>query len=95
MRLLFLPFTIVGRILSARIGRSVFNSIWVRIDATTPPPSATSGQASTAKVVLAHALEASVMAGVTAAVDHTNARFFHHLIGIWPSKPTRYETKDD
>jgi hypothetical protein len=95
MRLLFLPFAIFGRIISARLGKSVFNSIWMRIDAATPPPSPTSGQAGTVKVAFAHALEASVMAGVAAAVEHTNARFFHHLIGVWPSKPTRYETADD
>jgi hypothetical protein len=27
------------------------------------------------------------MAGTAAAVDRTFARFYHHLIGIWPKKP--------
>jgi hypothetical protein len=38
-------------------------------------------------VVGAQALQAGVMAGTAAAVDRTFARFFHHLIGIWPKKP--------
>jgi hypothetical protein len=95
MRLLFMPFRIVGGIIAARIGRSVFNAIWIRIDPDAPPPNPISGQSSTAKVVVARALEAGVMAGVTAGVERTNARVFHHLIGVWPGKPTRYETEDD
>jgi Protein of unknown function (DUF4235) len=94
MRLLFLPFSIIGRIISARLGRSVFNSIWARFD-DAPPPNPTSGQASVAKVVAAHALEAGVMAGAAAAVDRYNARIFHHLIGIWPAKPAKAKTEDD
>ena len=95
MRILYLPFQIIGRQISKRIARSVFNSIWMRIDATAPPPVPTSGQAGTAKVAFAHALEAGVMAGVTAAVDHANARFFHHLIGAWPGKPAKYKIEED
>lgn len=94
MRLLFFPFAIIGRMISARIGRSVYNTIWTRFD-DAPPPNPTSGQASVTKVVAAHALEAGVMAGVAAGVDRYNARIFHHLIGIWPGKPVKAETKDE
>jgi hypothetical protein len=27
-------------------------------------------------------------------VDRTFARFFHHLIGIWPKKPPKPEDED-
>jgi Protein of unknown function (DUF4235) len=94
MRLLFMPFAIVGRIISARIGRSVFNSIWTRFD-DGPLPNPTSGQASVAKVVAAHALQAGVMAGAAAAVDRYNARVFHYLIGVWPGKPAKAEVEDE
>jgi hypothetical protein len=95
VRLLFKPFEIVGRMVSKRIGRSLFISVWTRIDAAEPPPNPIAGQSSMAKVVAAHALEAGIMAGVTAAADRVSARFFHYLIGIWPAKPTRYETEAD
>jgi Protein of unknown function (DUF4235) len=95
MRLLFKPFEILGRMISKRIGRSLFTSVWTRIDPAEPPPNPIAGRSSTAKVVAAHALEAGIMAGVTAAGDRVSARFFHHLIGIWPAKPTRYETEDE
>jgi Protein of unknown function (DUF4235) len=94
MRLLFFPFAIIGRMISARIGRSVFNTIWMRVD-DGPLPNPTAGQASVAKVVAAHALEAGVMAGTAAAVDRYNARIFHYLIGIWPGKPAKAKTEDE
>jgi hypothetical protein len=93
MRLFYLPFALIGRLISARIGRSVFTSLWAKIDDRPPPPSA--ADASTTKVVVAHALEAGVLAGVAAAVDHTGARVFHHLIGVWPAKRPEYEDEDE
>ena len=92
LRLLYKPFAIVGAIVAGKLGRSIFASIWTKID-NAPPPLPGTGQASTAKVVAAQALQAGVMAGTAAAVDRTLARFFHHLIGIWPRKLP--EPKDD
>jgi len=89
MKLFYLPFALIGRLISAKLGRSMFNSIWTKLDDKPPPPS--DSDASTTKVVVAHALEASVMAGVAAAVDHTGARVFHHLIGVWPSRRPVYD----
>ncbi|HTU96370.1 MAG TPA: DUF4235 domain-containing protein [Solirubrobacteraceae bacterium] len=85
LRLLYKPFAIIGAIVAGRVGRSVFRNIWSRIDQE-PPPRPGTGEASTLKVVGAQALQAGVMAGTAAAVDRTFARFFHHLIGIWPKK---------
>jgi hypothetical protein len=93
MRLLFAPFSIIASRISARIGRSVFRSLWAKID-DAPPPSPKSGVGSTGKVVAGQALEAGVMAGVAAAVDRAFARFFHHLIGIWPGKPPKPKDAD-
>jgi hypothetical protein len=93
LRLLYKPLAIIGAIISAKVGRSVFRSIWAKID-DEPPPAPGSGLGSTAKVVGAHALQAGVMAGTTAAVDRTLARFFHHTIGIWPKKQPEPEEKD-
>jgi uncharacterized protein DUF4235 len=71
----------------------VFHKIWAKID-DAPPPKPGSGQGSTLKVVTAEALQAGVMAGTAAAVDRTFARFYHHLIGIWPKKPAKPEDDD-
>jgi Protein of unknown function (DUF4235) len=93
LRLLYKPFAIVGGIIAGRLGRSVFRSIWAKID-DAPPPKPGNGEGSTIKVVSAQALQAGVMAGTAAVVDRTFARFFHHLIGIWPKKPPKPEDKE-
>jgi hypothetical protein len=83
MKLLYKPFAIVGGIVAARIGRSVFESVWSAIDEA-PPPSPGSGQGGIAKMVGGQALRAGVMAGSAAAVDRVFAGLFHHLVGAWP-----------
>ena len=90
LRLLYKPFAIIGAIIAGKLGRSLFRKIWAKIDEE-PPPTPGAGGASTIKVVGAQALQAGVMAGTAAAVDRTFARFFHHLIGIWPKKPPKPE----
>jgi hypothetical protein len=90
LRFLYKPFAIIAAIIASKLGRSVFRSIWAKID-DQPPPRPGSGEGSTMKVVGAQALQAGVMAGTAAAVDRTFARFFHHLIGIWPKKPPEDE----
>lgn len=85
-KLLYLPFAIAGSIIARLIGRQVFRTVWERIDEE-PPPTPGEGRGSTAKVVGGHALKAAVMAGSAAAVERVLARFFHHLLGIWPTKP--------
>ena len=88
MKLLYKPFALLASLIAARIGRSVFRSLWARID-DAPPPAPGSGEASVAKVVGAQALQAGVMAGVAAAVDRAFASAFHHLVGAWPAKPAK------
>jgi hypothetical protein len=83
MKLLYKPVGFVAAIISAKIGQSLFKSLWARIDDAAPPRPRTAG-ASGGKVVTAAALEAATMAGVAAAVDRATARSFHYLTGIWP-----------
>jgi hypothetical protein len=86
MKLLYKPFALIAGLIAGRIGRSVFRSLWAKLD-DAPPPKPGSGEGSALKVVGAKALQAGVMAGVTAAVDRAFARVFHYLIGVWPDKP--------
>jgi uncharacterized protein DUF4235 len=93
LRLLYKPFALIAALISARIGRSVFRTIWGRID-DAPPPAPGDGGGSLVKVVGAQALQAGVMTGVAAAVDRSFAVVFHHLIGIWPKKPPEPPQED-
>ena len=93
MRLIYKPLAIIAGLISKRLGRSVFQSVWSAID-DRPPPVPGTGEASAGKVVGAQALQAGVMAGVAAAVDRAFASMFHHLIGAWPEKPPKPKAED-
>lgn len=86
MKLLYKPIAIIASLIAGRVGRSIFRSLWAKLD-DAPPPKPGSGEGSVVKVVGAQALQASVMAGTAAAVDRAFARVFHHLVGAWPDSP--------
>jgi len=85
MRLLYKPLALIAGLIARILGRSTFRTVWARVD-DQPPPEPLTGQGSLAKVVGARALQAGVMAGSAALIERLAARFFHHLIGIWPKK---------
>jgi uncharacterized protein DUF4235 len=93
MRLLYKPFAIVAGIFARLLGRSLFRTLWSRIDEE-PPPQPLTGEGSIAKLVGARALQAGVMAGAAALVERYAARAFHHTIGIWPKKPPEDAASD-
>ncbi len=90
MKLLYKPIALIATLIAGRLGRSVFRSLWAKLD-DQPPPKPGSGEGSVVKVVGAQALQAGVMAGVAAGVDRVFARVFHHLLGVWPDKPAADE----
>jgi hypothetical protein len=83
MRFLYKPFGLVASIAGAKLGQSVFKTVWARIDESEPPKPKTE-EAPLGKVVIASALEAAMLAGVGAAVDRVAMRGFRYLTGIWP-----------
>ncbi len=85
MKFLYKPFGIIAGLISSRLGRSAFRSMWSKID-DREPPGATTEEASLQKVVGAAVLEAAVMAGVGVAVDRAGAKAFQYLTGAWPGE---------
>ena len=85
VKLLYKPFAIIAAAIAARLGRSIFRSLWSQIDAGAPPDP-TAPDASLPKVVGARALEAATMAGVAAATNRASARVFYQLTGVWPGE---------
>jgi hypothetical protein len=83
LRLLYTPLALIAGIVSARLGRSIFKSLWARVDSG-EPPAPTAPDAGIGKVVGAAALEAATMAATRAAVERASAASFHHLVGVWP-----------
>jgi hypothetical protein len=93
MKLFYKPFSLFAGLVGARIGQQVFRAMWARLD-DSDPPHPESGEGSLPKVVGARALEAATMAGVAAAIDHTSAKSFHYLTGIWPGPKKRAPKKE-
>jgi hypothetical protein len=94
MKLLYKPVSLIAGVLAARLGKTVFRSVWSKIDAA-EPPAATMPEASMPKVVGAAALEAATMAGVAAAVNRVTASAFHYLFGVWPGGKRSRDDKPD
>ncbi len=95
MKILYKPFALIAALIGARIGRSVFKSLWSKVDADESPPEPTVEEASLGKVVAAAALEAATLAAVAAIADRASARTFQHLTGYWPGKKTQDEDEDE
>lgn len=85
MKLLYKPFALIAGVIGAKIGQSVFKSLWGRIDSG-EPPKPTIEEASTGKIVGAAALEAAAVAGAQAATRRASARSFRYLTGVWPGE---------
>jgi Protein of unknown function (DUF4235) len=88
MKLLYKPFALIAGIIGARLGRSIFKTLWAKID-TDEPPKETTENVSVGKVVGAKALEAATLAGTAAAVDRASRRSFEWLFGVFPGDKKR------
>ena len=50
MKILYKPFAIIASLVGAKLGRTMFKSLWSKLDAA-EPPAPTTGEASLPKVV--------------------------------------------
>ena len=85
MKILYKPFALIMGLIGAKLGQSVFKSVWMQLD-DSEPPKPTTAEASAGKVVGAAALEAATIAGVAAIVDRYGARVWQYLTGVWPGE---------
>jgi hypothetical protein len=85
VKLLFIPFSVVGGLIAGFIGKQLFDQLWGLID-DQEPPQPEHRDASLVKTVTAAALEGAVFRGTRAAVDHQMRRVFAALTGAWPGE---------
>ncbi|HEY2603602.1 MAG TPA: DUF4235 domain-containing protein [Thermoleophilaceae bacterium] len=83
MKLLFLPFSIIGGIIAGFISKKLFEQIWGVIDEE-EPPAAKYREISVAKMVAALALEGAIFRAVRGLADHQSRRGFQKITGSWP-----------
>ena len=85
MKLLFIPFSVVGGLLAGFVGKKLFEQAWGVIDSE-EPPEPEHRDASWGKVVAAAALEGAVFRATRAVVDRGSRRAFAGVTGTWPGE---------
>jgi hypothetical protein len=85
VKLLFLPFSILGGILAGFISKKLFEQVWGVIDKE-EPPEAKHREISLLKMVAALALEGAIFRAIRGLADHTSRRGFAKVTGSWPGE---------
>jgi hypothetical protein len=85
VKLLFIPFSVIGGLIAGFLGKKVFEGLWSVID-NEEPPEAEHREVSFAKVLVAAALEGAVFKATRAAMDHQSRRAFAGITGSWPGE---------
>jgi len=85
MKLLFIPFSVIGGLIAGILGKKVFEGVWGVID-NEEPPEPEHRDASWAKVVIAAALEGAIFRATRAAVDRGSRIAFANTVGSWPGE---------
>jgi hypothetical protein len=85
MKILFIPFSIVGGLIAGFLGKKTFEQVWGLIDHE-EPPEPKHRYVQFGKVIAAAALEGAIFRATRAAVDHQSRRAFAGLTGSWPGE---------
>jgi hypothetical protein len=85
MKILFIPVSIGGGLISGFLGKKLFEQVWGVVD-DEEPPKPTHREVSFGKVVAAAALEGAIFKATRAAVDHKSRSAFANATGTWPGE---------
>jgi Zn-dependent protease with chaperone function len=85
MKLLFIPFSVFGGLLSGFLAKKLFEQAWGVVD-DQEPPKPTHREVPVAKVVAAAALEGAIFKGTRAVIDHKSRQAFASATGTWPGE---------
>jgi Protein of unknown function (DUF4235) len=85
VKLLFIPFSVMGGLLAGAVGKKLFDVIWGAIDDQEPPESE-HRFISVPKMLVAAALQGAIFRVTKEAVDHGSRRAFLSFTGSWPGE---------
>ncbi len=88
LKLLFLPFSVVGGLLAGVLSKRLFGALWRLVDKERPPQPE-QRRASVGKLALALALNGAVFRLVRGLADHGARLAFLRLTGRWPGEDRR------
>ena len=85
MKVLFIPFSIIGGLIAGFLSKKVFDQLWGLIDEEEPPDSK-HRQISWGKLLAAAAVEGAIFRAAKEATDHYSRRAFAGVTGSWPGE---------
>jgi Protein of unknown function (DUF4235) len=85
LKLLFLPFSIIGGLIAGFVSKKVFEQAWGMIDKE-EPPEAKHREISVGKLVGALALEGAIFRLMRGLADHGSRKSFAKVTGSWPGE---------
>jgi len=85
MKLIFIPFSILGGLLAGLVGQKIFEAIGGRVDEQ-EPPQPEHREISIGKLAVALLIEGAIFRLVKGLFDHAARRGFARMTGEWPGE---------
>ena len=85
MKVLFIPFSVIGGILAGIIGKKIFEALWGVVDGEDAPDPKYRDIA-VKKLIPALLLEGAILRAVRGLFDHGTRHAFSRLTGSWPGE---------
>ncbi len=92
MKVLFIPFSVIGGYVAAFLGKAVFGQVWGRIDEE-EPPDPKHRDVPWGKLLAAAAIEGAIFQLSRSIFERVTRLGFANLTGSWPG-PEAPEPKD-
>jgi hypothetical protein len=85
VKILFIPFSVLGGIIAGLIGKKAFERVWGLVD-DEEPPGPDHRHISWSRMLVALLLEGAIFKMVRGAVDRGARRGFERVTGTWPGE---------
>jgi hypothetical protein len=85
VKIVFIPISIVGGLITGAISRKVFDQIWGLFDEEEPPDSK-DRDIDWTKLVIAAAIQGAIFRLMKEVSDHYTRRAFYRTTGKWPGE---------
>ena len=85
MKILFIPFSIVGGLIAGFLSKKLFDQLWGLVDEEEPPDSK-HRDIHWGKLLAAAAIHGAIFRAVKEASDHYSRRAFAGVTGSWPGE---------
>jgi len=85
VKLLFIPFSIVGGLIAGLLSKKLFDLTWGLVDEE-EPPEPEHRDVSWAKLAIAMALQGAIFRAVRGIADRSSRLAFYRFTGSWPGE---------